>query len=168
MASKTRKEKPLAAFDYPVRVEVRKVKFRPHASVALLDLARLQKGSHKIDVGFAEGGCCAHLVTAVVKNGMVTDIEIEGCKRTGKTNSKQTLALVEAARRAINVTRSSPWQPVPVAEFFASASQMSKIIISWGDWCITICWDFGAIHCLTCCLWPIGCDLDPIYEGPLE
>jgi hypothetical protein len=168
MASKTRKEKPLATFDYPLRVEVRKVKFKPLASVALLDLSRLDKGNHKIDVGFADGRCCARLVTAVVKSGVVTGIEIEGCKRSGKPISKQTIALVEAARRAINAPMSSPWTRVPVAEFFASASQMSRLIVSWGDWCITICWDLGQIHCLTCCLWPPMCDLDPIVLGPLS
>src|SRR5207302_7538734 len=121
--------KPLAAFDYPMRMEVRKARFRPLASGALLDRSRLRKGSHRVEVGFAEGGCCGRLVTAVVKNGKVTKIEIEKCRYSRKPANKETIALVEAARRAIGVPTPSDWQSVPVDEFFGSASQMARIII---------------------------------------
>jgi len=169
MASGAKKDKPLAAFDYPMRIEVRKAKFRPLASVAALDLSRLRKGRHKIEIGFAEGGCCDRLVTAVIKNGMVAGIEFEGCGNSEKRADPGTLALVAAARQAIGVPTPSPWQPVSVAEFFRSAPGMGGIVISCGDWCIQICIRLEhEMYCLLCCLWPPGCTVDILGTGPLE
>jgi hypothetical protein len=165
MASTSKKAKVLAAFKHPMRIEVRATKFKPLASVAMLDLSRLRKGSHKIEIGSAEGGRCKRLVSAVIKNGMVTNIEIEDCGGSEKPVTKEMLALVEAARREVGMRASSKWQAIPVADFFQSTARMSDIIISWGGWCIQICVHWGdALWCLYCCLdWPLPhCSVDVI------
>lgn len=170
MATGSKKSKTLAAFNHPMPVEVREVKFEPLASVGVLDLARLSKGSHKIEVGFAEGGCCQRVVSAVIKNGMVTGLEIKGCGNPDKPVSKEMVAVVEAARRKIGRETPGKWKPVPVAEFFQSPAALRRIVIGdWAGWCITVCVKWGEHwHCLVCCLWPPNCFDPPIYVGPLE
>ena len=56
MASTSKKSKVLKTFNYPVKVEVQGSVFEPLASIVMLDLTRLNKGSHKIEIGFAKGG----------------------------------------------------------------------------------------------------------------
>src|SRR5207248_3516803 len=124
MPPAAKKAKLLATFQHPMQVEVREAKFEPLASVALLDLARLGKGNHKIEIGFAAGGCCQRPVSAVIRNGMVTNIEIAGCAGSEKPVSKEMLALIQAARREIGMAAPSKWQAIPVAEFFQSSARM--------------------------------------------
>ena len=168
MAPTSNKARVLTAFKYPMQIEAREAKFKPLASVAMLDLSRLRKGSHKTEIGFAEGGCCKRSVSAVIKNGMVTNIEIEDCEGSKKPVTKEMLALIKAARREIGMPAPSTWQPIPVAEFFKSSARMSELVISWGNWCIQICIHWGdALHCFYCCLFPPRCGEDTIFTGPL-
>jgi hypothetical protein len=168
MASTSKKAKVLAAFKYPMQIEVREAKFRPLASVAMLDLSRLRKGRHKIEIGFAEGGCCERSVSAVINNGVVANIEIEDCEGSKKPVTKEMLALIQAARREIGMPAPSTWHPIPVAQFFHSPARMGKIIIGWGNWCIQICIPLDHwTRCYYCCLWPARCGEDTIYTGPL-
>jgi hypothetical protein len=166
--SSVKKSKVLKTFKYPVPVEVREPVFEPLASVAMLDLSRLSKGSHKIEIGVAKGGCCQRSVYAVIKNAVVTNVEFDVCAGCDKPVSKELLALIEAARREIRRPAPSKWRPIPVAEFFKSSARMSDIVISWGNWCIQICITWGgAMHCYYCCAWPPRCGSDTISTGPL-
>jgi hypothetical protein len=150
-------------FEYAIPFEARIPEFETLASLGALDLARLGKGSHKVEVGFFKGGCCSKLVKANVKNGMVTGIEVEPCKDTRKPPPEMKAVLQEAVRRLIP-DRPGKFQPVPIAKFVANARGL--IVINGG--CIQICW-WGS--CLTCC-WSddggFGCTTDPIFIGPLE
>ena len=93
-----KKAKVLATFKHPMQIEVREAKFEPLESVGLLDHARLRRGNHRVEIGFAEGGCCKRAVTAIVKNGMVTDIEIADCEGSKKPASKEMLGVIQAAQ----------------------------------------------------------------------
>lgn len=169
MATPSKKSKALATFTHPMQIEVREVKFEPQAAVAMMDLARLSKGNHKIEIGFAEGGCCQRAVSAVIKNGMVTDIDIADCKDSKKPVDKEMLAVIEAARRKIARSSQADWQPIPVAEFFRSAANMQRIVISLRKWCIQVCFSWGGvIRCYFCCLIPPHCGRVIIADGPLS
>ena len=150
-------------FQYQIPIEARLPEFQPLASVASLDLARLAKGTHKIEVGFFKGGCCSKLVRANVKNGTVTGIEVEPCKDTKKPPPELKALLAEATRRLLP-DRPPKFRPTPLPAFVA---RLRDLITINGN-CIQICW-WG--HCLTCC-WSddggFGCTTDPIFIGPLE
>jgi hypothetical protein len=168
MSSASKNSKVLKTFKYPVKVVVQESVFEPLAVVAMLDLSRLSKGTHKIEIGLAKGGCCQRSVYAVIKNGMVTDVEFQECKGCEMPVSKELLALIEAARREIRMPAPSKWRPIPVAEFLKSPAQMRDLVISWGNWCIQICISWGgAMHCYYCCAWPPKCGSDTIATGPL-
>src|SRR6476659_2399754 len=72
MAKSSRPAKPLATLTVPMKVEIRQPEFEPLSSLKALDMQRLSKGSHKVEVGFLKGGCCRNLVWAVIRDGMVT------------------------------------------------------------------------------------------------
>jgi hypothetical protein len=149
-------------FSYSVPIEARVPEFQALASLASLDLDRLGKGSHKIEVGFFKGGCCSKMARAVIRNGMVIGVEIEGCKGTHKPPAELKALLSEAAQKLGSTPGKFP--PTPVKAFMASARNLIEI----NGGCIQICiWG----HCLTCCMsddgsW--GCTTDPIFIGPLE
>jgi hypothetical protein len=141
---------------------------RPSGVYHVGDVVRLSKGTHRIEIGLAKGGCCQRSVYAVIKNGMVTNVEFQDCKGCAMSVSKELLALIEAARREIRMPSPSKWRPIPVAEFLKSPAQMSELVISWGNWCIQICISWGgAMHCYYCCAWPPKCGTDTIATGPL-
>ena len=168
MSSSSKKPKVLKTFEYPVKVEVRESVFEPLASITMLDLSRLTKGNHKIEIGFAKGGCCQRSVCAVIKKGMVTNVEFGVCQGCEKPVSKELLALIQAARRELRMPAPSKWRPIPVAEFLKSPAQMSEIVISWGNWCIQFCITLGDVmYCYYCCAWPPKCGRDTIFTGPL-
>lgn len=160
--------KVLATFKYPMEVEIRESEFKPLASITLLDLSRLSKGTHKIEVGFATGGCCQKAVFAIIKKGMVTDIEFEMCEESDTPVTKELLTLIQTARRKMGMRTPAKWVAIPVTEFFESPAQMSRIIISARNWCIQICITIGTtMTCYFCCAWPPRCGSDTIYTGPL-
>lgn len=148
-------------FDIRVKVEVTVPEFQPLASTRALDLKRLSKGNHKVEVGFLKGGCCPTMVRAVIRNGMVTALEVEQCKETKKASSDLSAVLKEARRRL--QPRGGKWQPVAVGEFMRDSARF--IIIGGG--CIFICiWG----HCLLCCARDGGfhCSTGDIATGPLN
>ena len=87
MAKSARSRPVGVSFTIPLKVEIRRPKFKPLASLAALDVKRFDKGSHKIEVGFVMGGCCPQLVRAVIRNGIVTGFEVEPCKEAIKAAS---------------------------------------------------------------------------------
>lgn len=162
MAKSSKKPRVLAAFTVPMKVEIREPEFEPLTSLAALDLARLSKGNHKIEIGFVRGGCCRNLVRAVIKNGMVMGCEVEPCKDSGKPAPRNMLDLLARARKEIKADRK--WQPIPVGDLVKSSEKMMNLIIIGGG-CILICfWGW----CIMCCWYPRPhCFIPDITTGPL-
>ena len=71
------RSKVLAKFSYPLTVEVRVAKFEPLSSNWILDLSRLRRGRHQIEIGSAPGGCCSAMVYAIVRSGVVVNLKVE-------------------------------------------------------------------------------------------
>jgi hypothetical protein len=165
MAKSPKKSRVLAELSVPMKVEIREPDFEPLDSLAALDLKRLQKGNHKIEIGFIKGGCCRKLVRAVIKDGMVTGCEVEPCKemvKAGKTPPK-LLAVLDEARKKIGDGKK--WKPIPVSELVSSNARMRDLIIIIGGGCIFICiFEF----CFLCCWKPTPhCFISDIIVGPL-
>jgi hypothetical protein len=154
----------LAEFSVPMKVEVRAPEFEPLGSLKSLDLKRLSRGSHKIEVGFLKGGCCRKLVRAVVRDGMVIGFEAEPCSETHTAApSKQLMSIIAKARGKI--ASGKKFEPVPLANLVRSNAAMLSGLIIWGGGCILICC-FG--YCIMCCSWPrVHCFIPDIYTGPL-
>jgi hypothetical protein len=164
MAKASSKSKVAAKFSAPVKVQVRLPEFEPLASLKSLDLKRLSKGNHKIEIGFVTGGSCRNLVRAIVKNGMVTGCEIQGCKGLPKTTPPRELrAVIDKARKM--AARGRRWKPIPVAQLVSSNARIHDLIIITGGGCIFICiWGY----CLMCCWYPRPhCFIPDVYTGPL-
>jgi hypothetical protein len=126
-------------------VQVRQVPFEPFESIRHLDVDRLSRAARaRFEVGQFEGGCCRRVVHAVVRKGMVTELEIEPCtKQTPMT--PELRKTVKAATKALAKRRpGSKRLPMPVRAFLASPSALT--IDTWG--CFMIC-IFG--WCLICC-----------------
>jgi hypothetical protein len=145
----------VAQFEFPTRVQVRRGEFEPLDAIALLDLEKLKRGSHKICVGHVKGGCCPAKVVATVRAGNVLDVSVAPCKDR-KALSPEARAIVKEAQRRGYLRKRSKWTPVPVNKFFASSKAMAEIIISgWGTddgGCVQICWGSGPIlDCVYCC-----------------
>jgi hypothetical protein len=162
MGRSAKKQRVLAEFAAPMKVEIRQPEFEPFTSLAALDLKRLSRGNHKVEIGFIEGGGCRNLVRAVIKKGMVTGCEVEPCKDARKAAPRELLNLFAKAHRKINAGRK--WQPIPVADLLRSSEKMLDLIIVGGG-CIFICC-FG--YCIMCCWWPRPhCFIPDIFTGPL-
>jgi hypothetical protein len=151
------KPQVVATFKHSMTVEVIVPTFVPLASLATQDIQKLSKGGHRIEIGFMEGDCCPKLVHAVIRNGMVTRIEVEPCVHSErvlpKAMSKEMSEVVAKARKRME---QDPWQPVPVAELVENMARDSHYPprIGWGAGCIYIClWHY----CLFCCISPPGC-----------
>src|SRR5262249_54533999 len=165
MPKSPKKTRVLAEFAAPMRVQIRQPEFEPLSSLGALDLKRLSRGNHKIEIGFVKGGCCRNLVRAVIRNGLVTGCEIEPCKETRKAAPPppQLRKLLAEARKKI--ARGRKWKPIPVSQLVRSNARMIDLIIIWGGGCIFICiWG----HCIMCCWWPTPhCFIPDIITGSL-
>jgi hypothetical protein len=158
----------MRAFDFPFRVEAKTSEFRPLDTLRHVDVDKLKKGTHRVEIGFSEAGCCRKLVRAVVKNGMVTGIEVEPCKESKQASSKQVRALAARVSKALGRNPRAKWKAVPVHQFFSSPANVARLTISWGGWCVQGCWTVGNVmHCLYCCAWPPSCRIDSIFVGTL-
>lgn len=158
------KQRILATFKVPMKVEIRAPEFEPLSSLKALDTERLSRGNHKIEIGFVKAGGCRSLVKAVIRGGLVTGCEIEPCKGTGSQRPPpEFLRALEKARK--KVTAGREWKPIPVAELVRSSARINDLIIIVGGGCIFICiWN----HCLLCCWRPFPhCFIPDIIVGPL-
>jgi hypothetical protein len=138
-----------------MRVQIRRGQFEPVDTIGLLDVEKLQRGTHKICVGHVRGGCCPANAVAIVRGGNVVDVRVEACKDRKKL-SGTARAIVQEAQRRGYLRKRSKWTSVPVSEFFTSSRKMAEIIISgWGTedgGCVQICWGSGPIlDCVYCC-----------------
>src|SRR4051794_40252819 len=141
-------------YPYPLKVEIRATEFEPYSSLRYLDVSKLSKGNHKIEVGIVKGGCCGLRAFAIVKAAMVVAVKVEPCPESKKPLSKNDRALVAAAYKKIGV-RPPKWVPVSVEEFFAKPAVLKRLTIHIGGGCLEICWgDFtpeSPRRCITCC-----------------
>ncbi len=155
MAKASSRATPSFTFTHEIKIEVHIPKLEPLASLKSLDFGRLSKGTHKIEVGFISGGCCPKLVQAVVKNGMVTKLELEPCK-DAKRLTPEMAAIAKEVRRQVLARGKGKWQPVPLTKFADSpAGQLDE---TW-RWCwFNVCFICG----------PRGCFIEDIYHGPLR
>ena len=163
MAKSSKKHPVLATFTVPTKVEIRRPEFERLTSLDALDVGRLGKGSHKLEIGFIRGGPCRHLVRAVIRNGMVNGFEIEPCEDSGQAPPPELLAVVKKARAQIGAA-AGKWQPIPVDQLLRSSARQLELIIIIGGGCFFICiWG----HCLMCCWSPPRCYVPDIIRGPL-
>jgi hypothetical protein len=151
-------------FEHPFTVEAWRSEFKPLDSLRFLDLERLSRGSHVIEVGTFEGGCCNKAARAHVHDGVVTEITVEPCKEQVEMTPGLS-ALVAEARKRLGGTE---WHPVPLPEF---AQNVGEIIIT-----CTVCWHLcitwgRALYCIHCCSGPTAAwctaGREPIIVGPL-
>ncbi|HEX4159620.1 MAG TPA: hypothetical protein VHY79_14215 [Rhizomicrobium sp.] len=163
MTRSPKKQRVLASFEVPVKVEVREPQFETLKTLAALDVERLSKGNHKIEIGFIKGGCCPFLMRAIVRNGMVTGAEVEPCeKHQAEAPPRDLLAVLEKVRKRVAAGRK--WRPVPVDDLLRSRALIGQLMME-GCLCFPI-YIFG--HSLFCCLVPPWCWKSPIYTGPLN
>jgi hypothetical protein len=88
-------------YPYPLKVEVRAADFDLYSSLPYLDVSKLRKGNHRVEVGSVKGGCCGLRVFAIVKAGVVVAVDVEPCQKSKKPLSKSERALVAAAYKKI-------------------------------------------------------------------
>ena len=140
------KSRLLSKFNYTVEVEVIEPVFEPLASLKALDVSKLSKGKHRIEVGWLKGGCCPKLVHAIISKGMIRDLQVEPCNEASKAPSKEIVRLFAEARARIKP--SGEWKPIPVQEI---AMIWDGYPSRWGTGagCFYLCiWHY----CLFCCL----------------
>lgn len=150
-SAQVRKPKLVVKFKQTVNVEIIVPTFVPLATVKLLDVQKLSKGSHTIEVGFLEGGCCPKLVRAVIRNGMVARFDVEPCDDTTRLipreMSPDIAAIVVKAKKMV---RKHEWKPVPVGQFVDNITRDGEYPprIGTGAGCFYICLGH---YCLFCC-----------------
>jgi hypothetical protein len=159
----------LLRFEYPVTVEIRRPSFEPLASLEFLDVEALSSGSHEIEIGSFDAGRCRRMARAIIRDGMVTGIEVEPCP-DGEAPAPELAALL--VREARDRLGSKPdWTPVPVAEL---ARDESLIDIGRNGPCFTICFGLSILQqrCTLCCWDKDGklkcAELGGYFTGPLR
>lgn len=144
----------VATFKHPMNVEIIAPVIVPLAALKTLDLQKLGKGSHTIEVGMLEGGCCPKLVRAVIRGGIVTKLEVEPCEESEQVRLKDmprdVAAMIAKAKRKLG---RNPWTPVPIREFVTNMARQSGSYpprAGTGAGCFYIClWHY----CVFCCYW---------------
>lgn len=128
-----------------VPVRVSQVPFRTFESVRHLDVERLSRAARaRFEVGQFDSGCCQRRVHAVVRKGMVVELEIERCAKPVRM-TPELARLMKSASKALARRRPGARRlPVSVRTFLNSPNRFT--IDDWG--CFMIC-IFG--WCLICC-----------------
>jgi len=157
MARSAKTPRPLLAFDHPIRVTVRETKFKWLDSARHLDIASLGKAPRaEVEVGEVETECCQHLVRAVIRNGMVTGLDMEPISKEARTPvSPELRKLLEVVKRKLQARRPPrPRFPMPVPKFFAadmdggtSITVITCIQICVLGWCIACCFHGDVAIC---------------------
>lgn len=134
-------------FSISTRIRVLRPQFKPLATLRSLDVRRLSKGAHRIEVGFLHGGCCPKLVEAVIRNGKVTSLEVAPCEGSERVESKDIKKLVRKVRSRLKAPRR--WTVIPVEKLATTLSARGPI---WGTGagCFYIC---AYSYCIFCCWW---------------
>jgi hypothetical protein len=157
------KSKPLLSFRHKVDIEVGLLEFQPLESVKFLDYRRYEKGKHRVEIGFVEGGCDRKLVRAIVTHGMVTGFDVEPCAES-KFVPGGMKAILEEVRKRVSA-KAHPWRPIPISDLAKVPAR--ELLESVG--CFRVCETNGAF-CYICCFGLFGfrCSLESIFDGPLR
>jgi hypothetical protein len=141
---------------------VQRPKFTLFRNVEYLDAAKLSRGSHTIEVGRLDGGCCDAAVLANVTNGMITGIEFPKCENATDIPPKFK-KLLGPARKELARRGRVKWEDIPVQELTSSRAARNRliIVITGIDDCYEICtiMSNGTKICFICCPdlgWCIG------------
>jgi len=136
-------------------IEVTPVPFVPFQSLRSLDLARLGRGRHVVELGQFEAGCCKRTARAVVSRGHVTDVSVDACSDGKAKASPELTKLMARARKKLKTSTSPrPRLPLPVARFFALNERGDiDIQLNIESICFRTCIDFfGTQICTICCM----------------
>ena len=150
-----------------VAVEVTEAPFHTFDSVRQLDVARLSRAAKaRFEVGYFETECCRQAVHAIVKKGMVTELELEPCKSPVRMTPELEKLLKAGAKKLASGRRGSSPLPVPVSEFLADPVGLTIQIKG----CIKIC-IFG--YCVWCCFtssprWWSRCGVNTPRPNPVQ
>src|ERR1700758_5242882 len=128
---KTARTGLLATLDYayPLKVEIHRPEVEIYSSLAYLDVSKLSRGNHRVEVGNVKGGCCGKKAIAIVKAGKVTGIKFEPCRESKKRPlSRADRGVVDAAFKKIGKLKPN-WKPVAVQEFFGDSAVAERLII---------------------------------------
>lgn len=141
---------------YRRTLEIRRPTFKPSRNIRYLDATKLSKGSHTIELGKFEGSPCDCMVTAKIKDGMISDIVYPKCKEATPIPTKLAKEIQTARRKS---RASGKWKEVSVVDFIrkpAVARMIIDIIVD-GD-CFMLCVTTnGHESCVICCAdWCIG------------
>ena len=143
----TRREPPIV-FKYPALVEIRRPRFEPFASVRQLDLEKLADTElAEIELGYVKTECCQQLVKAIIRKGMVTEVQIKPCDEAPRTKpSPELKKLIDTALK-----RAARGQPRP-PKFPMTIPAVMRDVISVIT-CVQVCiWGW----CIACCRGPAG------------
>jgi hypothetical protein len=154
-----KKQRVLAKFAEPIRIEIRQPEFEPLASLALLDFKRLSKGNHKIEIGFIKGGCCPSPVRAVIKDGMVIGCEAKLCNAGKRVHPELQKLFRKAHKKA---AAGKKWQPMAIADLVRSREAMQNLILTGGGCIIITIWGWGLYCCFDVHFPYIHCSFGPI------
>jgi hypothetical protein len=146
----SKRGKLVAAFRYPVRVEIRRPEFERSASLAYIDVAKLGRAARaEFEVGHFEAGHCRKTVLAVVRKGMVTGLRMGTCARCEPVRlTPERQALLRLVRRRIGGRRAKRFRPVPLAQFMRGANDL-RSIGECHEFCFITIWGYDL--CIFCC-----------------
>ena len=150
MPRAAKRREPSVTFKYPVLIEVRRPKFEPFASLRQLDLEKLASAElAKIELGYVKTECCQQLVKAIVRKGIVTEVQVQPCDEAGRIKPSSELRKVIAAalKRAARGNPRPPKFPMTFPAMLESLLSITTIT------CVQIC-IFG--WCIACCQTPAG------------
>lgn len=141
---------------------VRRPKFTLFRSVQYLDAAKLCKGSHTIELGRFEGGCCDCPVMGKIKGGKLVGIETPRCEKAIDMPPALKKRLTAASRQLAKFEKAR-WEDLPIKQIIASPAVRRQviIIITPIDDCVETCVVMadGRKICMICCPklgWCIG------------
>jgi hypothetical protein len=138
----------LATFTYPTKVTVHATEFKLLDSVRHLDLAALEKATHaEIEIGEIKTDCCQHLVRAMIRKGMVTELRIAATAKSESTPETGDFGgLLKVVRQKLQKQRKpGSTLPMPVRQFLGSAVYQAIETAT----CVRICF-FN--QCYECCI----------------
>ena len=135
-----------AAVKFRATVTIQPAKFEVSPSVRYLDIAKLSKAaSAEIEIGHYQVDRVRRAVYAVISDGVVREVKVEGCSDCQPPSPELARAL-KTAERQFGPRRK--WTPVPAAKFFAE-----DIIVVQGEGpsrnCFAVIWDNGVVT--ICC-----------------
>jgi hypothetical protein len=145
MARAAKRPEPTVTFKHSAMVEVRRPKFKAFASLHQLDLPNLARADlATIELGYLETECCQQLVKAIIRKGMVSEIQVESCPpRERFKPSPELKKLFDAALK--RVAKGNPRPPKFPMSITALMENLGPITVIT---CVQICL-FG--WCISCC-----------------